>query len=407
MNTAENSGRRRITRWERRRRLPLRVRLALWSAALVFVLSFALLLFINSVAISTFPRIVRANTTPPVTVVRRRAVDPHYLFPPFLVRSLFPRPLNPVEESLLFELQSISLIGLGMVALLGGAGAYWLAGIALRPVRNVSQAAQQIGADTLDTRLALVGPKDEVKELADTFDGMLERLQHTFELQGRFVADVAHELRTPLASLRTNLEVVAADEQATLDDYRAMSATQERALTRLERLVADLLILTTSEQPLTPQDVSPGSLVEETLADLQPLAAAQGVSLQSINEADIVVRGDGSLLARAFSNLVENAIRYNHAGGSVTVTISSKDGWAVIAVKDTGAGIAPENQPRIFERFYRVDTSRSRHRGGAGLGLSIVSAIVQQHGGNVQIESKPGEGSIFTVLLPQITACQS
>lgn len=406
MNTPQHTRNARSQRWKRRL-LPLRLRLALWSAALVFVLSFGLLLFINSAAISTFPRIVRGDKSLSTGITVKRQIVPRVLVPPFLVRSLFPRPLNPVEASLLVELQTISLVGLGMVALLGGAGAYWLAGFALRPVRKVSHAAQQIGPETLDTRLALTGPKDEVKELADTFDAMLERLQRTFELQGSFVADVAHELRTPLASLRTNLEVVAADEQATIDDYRAMAATQERALTRLERLVSDLLILTTSQQPLRSLDVSLGAVMEEVLDDLKPVAAERNVTVQCIGEADIVVRGDSALLVRVFSNLVENAIRYNRQGGSVAVTISRKDAWAVVTVKDTGIGFASEHLPHIFERFYRVDASRSRHNGGAGLGLSIVSAIVQRHGGQVQVESTEGEGSVFTVLLPRIDAPQS
>jgi heavy metal sensor kinase len=398
----------------KRRRLSLRLRLALWSAALVFILSFGLLLFINTIAISDFPRIVRANAAASpdrriTALAKDRPVIRFYPFPPSIVRDLFPRPLSPLELSLLYELQSISLMGLALVTVLGGAGAYWLAGIALRPVRKVSKAAQQISAKTLDTRLALVGPRDEVKELADTFDAMLERLQHTFALQERFVADVAHELRTPLASLRTNLEVVAADTNASLDDYRAMALTQERALTRLERLVADLLILATSQPPLLSQEVSLGSLLEEVIADLQPVAAAQDVTLRLVDEADVVVRGDSSLLGRVFSNLIENGIRYNHPGGTVTVTVNNGDdtkskdaqnNQALITIADTGVGIPSADLSHIFERFYRVDASRTRHNGGAGLGLSIVSAIVQQHGGQVQAASTPGQGSVFTVLLP-------
>src|SRR5579872_3723026 len=157
----------------RKRRLSLRLRLALWSAALVFVLSFGLLLFINTIAISDFPKIVRASAAgipekKIAAITKNKPIIRLYPFPPLIVRELFPRPLNPLEISLLYELQSISLMGLALVTVLGGAGAYWLAGIALRPVRKVSKAAQQISAETLDTRLALVGPRDEVKELADT-----------------------------------------------------------------------------------------------------------------------------------------------------------------------------------------------------------------------------------------------
>lgn len=163
---------RHLQSWKKRR-LPLRLRLALWSGALVLVLSFGLLLFINSVAFSSFHRIIRDKTLPPVSI-QRRAQPACSSVIPFVCPSA--RPVNPLELALIFELRNISLVGLGLVTVLGGAGAYWFAGIALRPVRRVSTAARQISANTLDTRLALAGPKDEVKELADTFDAMLERL---------------------------------------------------------------------------------------------------------------------------------------------------------------------------------------------------------------------------------------
>jgi heavy metal sensor kinase len=286
------------------------------------------------------------------------------------------------------------------IFVLGGAGAYWLAGIALRPVRQVSAAARRINANSLHTRLAQDGPNDEIKELSDTFDGMLERLERTFEQQSRFVGDIAHELRTPLASLRTNLEVVIADEDATLDDYRTMAATQERALTRLERLVADLLILAKSEQPLAVGEVMLESLLEEAVDELRQAANTREVRIQLITKAEVIIPGDESLLARVFSNLIENGIHYNHPGGEVVITIDRKDDRAVVTVADTGIGIPSEEQAHIFERLYRVDSSRARHRGGAGLGLSIVFAIVQQHGGQVHVESIPAVGSTFTVLLP-------
>jgi len=387
-------------RWPgKKRRLPLRLRLALWSAALVLVLSFSLLLFVNSVALGSFPKIIRSQT-----IVRLKSKSPSAFqsdCPSIIpIGCVFGRPGNPLERALFLELRNISLIGLALAAILGGLGAYWLAGIALRPVRKVSSAAKRISANTLDTRLALDGPKDEVKELADTFDAMLERLERTFDVQNRFVADVAHELRTPLASLRTNLEVVSADPTATLDDYQSMIGTQERALTRLERLIADLLILATTEQPLHPDEVDLDPLVEEVISDLQPIAKARQVTLRLMNEAEVVVPGNGQLLERIFYNLVENGICYNRPEGEVAITIGSKDGWTIVTVADTGIGIEAEQQQHIFERFYRVDASRARHKGGAGLGLSIVYAIVQQHGGQVQVESTPGVGSIFTVLLP-------
>jgi signal transduction histidine kinase len=199
--------------------------LALWSAGLVLLLSFVLLLFINTTALERFSYIIKFQAlTTDAAVQKGKPSKPAFLKPS--VNNLYKKSVNPLEIALLLELRNLSLVGLAVVAIMGGAGAYWLAGMALRPVRRVSEAARRIGANALDTRLALDGPNDEVKELADTFDAMLERLQGTFELQNRFVADVANELRTPLASLRTNLEVVASDPQADLKDYRAMTATQ-------------------------------------------------------------------------------------------------------------------------------------------------------------------------------------
>ena len=393
-------------RQQKKRRLPLRLRLALWSGGFMLIVTFTLVLFINTIALSTFPRIIRLTPISPAKIVQstrlaqpdiRRLLDTSYF-----------KSLNPLERALLVELRSISLIGFGVIAVMGGAGAYLLAGAALRPVRRISKAAQRISASTLDTRLALDGPKDEIKELADTFDAMLERLHHTFELQGRFVADVAHELRTPLASLRTNLEVVSADPDATLEDYKSMVAAQERALTRLERLVADLLILAKSEQPLSQSAVTLGPLLEEVFCDLKYTAGTRQVTLELAAETEVVVLGDASLLSRVFSNLVENGIYYNHPGGKVAVNIDHKESWAVVIVSDTGIGIASEKQAHIFQRFYRAYCSRTQHGEGAGLGLSIVSAIVQQHDGRVQVESTPGIGSTFTVLLPlQTTAGHS
>jgi heavy metal sensor kinase len=380
-----------------KRRVALRLRIALVSATLALVGCFTLVLFINTIALGSFPRIIRFNPAFIIKIENRHATSAGSSisndgFNPF--------QLNPLEGALLLELRTISLIGFGLVALVTGAGAYWLAGYSLRPLERVSEAAQRISASTLDTRLALDGPKDEIKKLADTFDGMLERLQQTFESQGRFVGDVAHELRTPLASLRANLEVVATDPQATLEDYREMAATQERALTRLERLVADMLILARSEQSRTFGSVTLGPLLDEVCSDLQSAAAARNITLEFQNDLDITVPGDSTLLARVFSNLVENAIHYNQPGGGVTITLDQKQSLAVVRVSDTGIGISPKQQAHIFERFYRADDSRACHQGGAGLGLSIVAAIVQQHNGHVQAESIPGKGSIFTVVLP-------
>lgn len=380
-------------------RLPLRLRVALWSGLLMLFITFGLLFFINSMALSSFPNIVAVGSLK----LQIQATSTNQLPrtpPPLLEGPFVKAPLNPITNALLFELQDISLLGMGLVTALGGIGAYILAGVALRPVRKVSASVRGISASNLHTRLALDGPQDEVRELADTFDTMLGRLERTFELQSNFIGDVAHELRTPLTALRTTLEVVSTDQTATLEDYRQMAAAQERALIRLERLIADLLLLARGEQPLQQAAVELTPLLQEVFCDLEHTARTRAIDLQLQSEREVIVSGDALLLTRVFSNLIENGIHYNQAGGSVTAVVDSQDNQAIVSISDSGVGIAPEKQAAIFERFYRIDASRARHTGGSGLGLSIVQTIVQQHGGSVTVQSQPRRGSTFTVSLP-------
>ncbi len=415
--------------------LPLRVRLALWSVSLVLLLSFGLLVFLNITALSRFSALMQRvslpeppavlhplppRLTPPVRPSaigsRPQGVNqPGVMAPPEplvarLVGAFSPSSarLNPLQVAVLDELQNISLIGFVLVAVVGGAGAYWLAGVALRPVRQVSQTARRISAKTLKTRLGLTGPQDEIKELADAFDTMLARLEQAFEQQGRFMANVAHELRTPLASMRAYLEVVTTNPDASPEEYRALAAVQARALARLEVLVSNMLLLLRGEQPLSAQQVvSLGPVVEEVIHRLTPKADERQVTLHLFDSVELLVQGNEVLLEHVFCNLVENAICYNRPGGQVQVYLRQSGEHAQVEVADTGIGIAPEEQERIFDRFYRVDRSRSRHSGGAGLGLSIVSTLVTQHSGTVHLSSTPGVGSLFTVSLPLLAPASS
>lgn len=389
---------------KRNRRFALRLWLALSSGGLLLVFGLGLVLFINvaaTIALSTMPVVVLPEPLSSDTDWQPGQPTPTPL--PAADGYEEPANLSPatlIRQAALGQLRVISLIGLALMAVLGSAGAYWLAERTLRPVREVSQTAKRIGASTLNTRLVLAGPEDELKELADAFNAMLDRLEGAFAQQSRFVADAAHELRTPLATLRTNLEVISTNPDVTLEDYREMVITLERALMRLERLVAGLLVLAQGEKEVIKEELVLGPLLEEVLLALTPLADERRVTLRLKGKPEVPVYGDGPLLARAFANLVENGIRYNRPDGEVVVTISDDDDWAVVTIADTGIGIPAEEQVHIFDRFYRVDRSRTWHHGGAGLGLSIAAHVVQQHGGQIQVESTPGLGSTFTVRLP-------
>ncbi len=394
-----------------KKRLTLRLRLALLSIFMIFVLSILLVLFINLAASISASQSERESTlphsTPIVATTNGQTVpfstEPRPFVAPiateFVGGSISTREITQIQENLLNQIRWISLVGLALVSVIGGIAVYWIMGLALRPVRRFSQAAQQISARTLNRRLAVDGPKDELKELADAFDNMLNSLEQSFEQQINFVSDASHELRTPLSTLRMNLEVIRSDPAATVDDYREMAQTFERSLTRLEDLVDDLLLLAKGEAGIKFEGVALGALVEELLTEIAPLAEGNNVSLQFAGESEFMVRGDETLLRRAISNLIENGIQYNRPGGNVRIELEQKGKWVILRITDTGIGIPQRIIDRIFVRFYRGDPARSRRIGGAGLGLSIAVHIIQLHGGRIQVESTPGMGSTFTVTL--------
>lgn len=375
----------------------LRLRLVLYAGGLSLCLNLILALFINAFASALFPQSTVALTQPLSSLSLGLAT------PQPIDQSV----LTGIQQTLLSQLRMISVIGLALITVLTGVGAYWLAGRTLRSLRSVSHAAQQISASTLDSRLAFQGPTDEVKELADAFDNMLDRLQRAFSQQSQFVADAAHELRTPLATLRTNLDVIMAHRRATLADYHDTSVVMERTLTRLEQLVDSLLVLATDERGWIFEAISLEPLLQNVLCNLEATAQEQQITLHLDCPRHIRLQGDEVLLACTFSNIIENGMQYNKPGGMVTVQVREEAGCAWITISDTGIGIASKHQAHIFDRFYRVDQSRARHRGGAGLGLPIAMHITRQHGGNIGVRSAPGEGTAFTIRLPLLSDSDS
>lgn len=296
------------------------------------------------------------------------------------------------------------LLVLLVVGAVGVAVAYFIAGRVLRPLQQITSTAQRLSAEQLDARIALPGPEDELKQLADTFDEMLGRLQAAFEAQRRFVADASHELRTPLAVMRTEVDVALADPEASTDDLRAAALVVRDATIRADRLVDSLLLLARSDR-LSVDGLPLREAVE--LADVCRLAltAVEGEAgdrriAVSSSYAPATVLGDRGLLERLAGNLVENGVRHNIDGGWLRVDTGTVDGRARLQVMSTGAVLAPEDVPRLFEPFRRQGTARTA-RTGAGLGLSIVRAVATVHGGSVNAEPRPGGGLTVTVDLPR------
>ncbi len=292
-----------------------------------------------------------------------------------------------------------------LALLFAAVGGSILARAALRPIKAITETAQQItGTRDLSQRIAAGVPNDEVSRLTATINDMLGRLESSFDGQQRLVADVSHELRTPLTTIQGNVDLLrrgAADDPAMRNEALAAIGNETA---RMRRLVNDLLLLAQADSGLQLhlQPVELDTLILDVYRQGQVIAQNTGVHLRLGAEDQAVVLGDADRLRQLLLNLVDNAIKYTPAGGDVTLTLKRQAGWVQLRVEDTGAGIAPEDLPHIFDRFYRADRSRTRP-GGAGLGLAIAKWVAEAHGGRLEVESRLGAGTAFMLDLPEPT----
>ena len=313
-----------------------------------------------------------------------------------------------VNSRTLTKLRNYSFGALG-VLFVASLGVGWVvAGRVLRPIGRITAVARDIQATDLSRRIELPGPDDELKQLGDTFDAMLARLDAAFAAQRQFVADASHELRNPLAIIRTNVDVALADPRADPEDLRHTIVVVKRASDRMARLVDDLLALARRQEPILEHEpVDLGVAVTEASDDFVVPAAARNIVLDRAIAPGVVVTGDRDALKRAVANLLENAVRLAPEGSRIRLATGGEGNQAWIAVADEGPGIAPEDQPHVFDRFWRADKGRSRADGGTGLGLAIVRQIAEGHGGQIRLRSKVGVGSSFVIWLPVAASSSS
>ena len=336
-------------------------------------------------------------------------VDPKALFPQF------EQEIQETKEAFLLR----SVIATTIIILLSSVCTYFLTKKTLTPLQKLTSEVSQIQAQNLSTQLAVPNSKDEIAQLTSSFNEMLARLDNAFSTQKQFSANAAHELRTPLAVLQTNLEVFEKKQKPEMVEYQQLFTMIKEQTARLSQLVGTLLDMTNLKSVPRTDHVSLEELVDEVFCDLDPVAEKAGISIHfddsssqdlhtdvhtpdasALNNNIRNITGSYVLLYRAVYNLVENAIKYNRPNGSVTVSVKEKNGQAMILVKDTGIGISPENQKKIFDPFFRVDKSRSRAMGGAGLGLALVDSIAREHGGSVKVLESKEKGSIIALMLP-------
>ena len=281
-------------------------------------------------------------------------------------------------------------------------GGYWLARKALSPVDRMAATADEITATRLDRRLAEPETLDELGHLARTFNTMISRLERSFDEVRRFTADAAHELRTPLAVMRTEAEVALRSQRSPDRDARVLENLLEE-IERLSRLVSQLLFLCREDTGIGTNNFQPvrlDALVRDVIEHIEVAAREKGLDLQVRLGDACHIKGDPDRLRQLFFNLLDNAIKYTPAGGSVAVEAGPLNGQARVVVTDTGIGIPGEHLPHVVERFYRVDSSRSPDTDGNGLGLSICSSIAESHSGRLAIESTPGFGTRVSLVLP-------
>ena len=300
-----------------------------------------------------------------------------------------------IERSILSD----ALVILVFVIIAGSCAAYLLAGHYTKPIKQLSSHMRELAPDSLSRPIEVESGGEEIQELVKSFNQMTGQLSEAFAMQSRFSVSAAHELRTPLAVLRTRLDVFKKKEREQ-KEYDELVQTMETYVDRLSSLISNLLELTETGELPEVEDVSLDSVIRTVVKDLEPVAHEYEVKIHTDIEP-LTVRGNGSLLYRALYNLVENAIRYNEKEGSITIDLKNQDTAGMVKIADTGVGIAPEARELIFEPFYRVNKSRSREFGGAGIGLSLVKAILKRHGALIAVDANEPQGSVFTITFPK------
>lgn len=369
-------------------KLSLRLRLTLISVLLLTMCCLGLTLLLNLSA-SNMANTIEATPLTPAASVGDMLGE---IMPPMVVTP------STTSQAARRTFVNESFLYMAFIVAGGGLLTWFITGRGLRPLRELSQQMNNRTVHNLSEELEVPKSNDEVASLTYSFNEMSHKLDEAFSMQKRFAQSAAHELRTPLTVIKTKIEVFRKRPSHTTDEYETLLNTIESHTRRLSILVKDLLDLTSIDAVESEQHISLKDILQNVVDELSTLAASKDIALAFSGE-ECQVAGNESLLHRVFYNLIENAIKYNQVGGCVNIRLVHKKSQAVISIADTGTGIPKEERELIFEPFYRVDKSRSRQMGGAGLGLATVKAIVDKHKGQILVEDNPGGGSIFTVTI--------
>ncbi|WP_054028836.1 sensor histidine kinase [Bacillus sp. FJAT-28004] len=378
------------------KKMSIRLRLTVMTVALLAICCVGLTLILNYSADRMATRIDATLLLPAQEVGEDGRVDESSQLPS---SSLTPAVSTDDSQKARTDYRIESMIYMLLVIVGGGFLTYYISGKALKPLDTLNGQVKNINVRNLSETLSVPPTKDEIAELTVTFNEMTDKLDNAFMMQGRFSASAAHELRTPLAVLQTKVDVFKKRKDHTNEEYDALISVIEKQTNRLRGLVDNLLDMMNLDDNGEQSSICVKDIFEDIISELSHIAKDKNVTL-ALDCDNSIVFGNTDLLYRAFYNLVENGIKYNIDGGRVEVNVHklSKEQVSII-VKDTGIGIAEKNKKNIFEPFYRVDKSRSRQMGGAGLGLSIVDSIIKKHNGTLTVTDNEKEGSCFNVIL--------
>lgn len=372
------------------KKIPLRLRLTLLSVLLLTLCCTGLTVILN------FSANQMANTIEAIPVIPANEA-PGAAFPQYPGYSAAPI-VSEASKAARSTFLSQSIFYSVLIISLGGILTYYLSGKALRPLRELSEQMKNRSVHNLSETIPVPESRDEVSELTNSFNQMSAKLDEAFAMQKRFSQSAAHELRTPLAVLKTKVHVFRKKSEHSPDEYENLLSVVSSQTDRLSDLVNDLLSLTNMDELTYDEKIELKAMLSDIAKEFSVLSEERGVSVRVSGEEQTVT-GNANLLRRAFENLIENAVKYNTENGKVDISISKTSCGCKISIADTGIGIPDDMKSLVFEPFFRTDKSRSRKAGGSGLGLSIVKSIIEKHEGKISLSDDPSGGSIFEITL--------
>lgn len=374
----------------------LQTQLMIWTLGLVLLLGLLQVLLINRMTVVNVPKTIQMELIRP-TLQSQSSTQVEREEPPSMSDGA-----NEIGEVVQRQMWIISAISLIALLIIGTIGSFIVSNHVSRPVDLFSEQIASINVNSLEKRLIPSGKGHEIDRMASEINKTLDRLEQAFRSQEQFVLDAAHELRTPLSTLHAQVEILQAKQNKGEGVPEAILSAQGKNLVRMEAIVEDLLLLAKGKQQFPEECVDLSQLIGEICLDLQWLAEKHEVKLMYEAGEIQVIQANSMMIDRLIRNLIVNAIQYNKPNGLVKINLKPKPEALILSIQDSGIGIVQEDLPHIFDRFYRVDPSRSRLSGGTGLGLAIVRHIAELYKAEITVESEVAKGSCFIVSFPKI-----